>query len=172
MNNLLKWKVALYLTAIFAVGSVTGWMVGAKTTKVKMLSPPPPEEIGSRIRQGVHKELNLSPEQTKKVDAIIEQNSKEMKALFDAHLQRVRQVASNRNAQIAAVLDPEQKSKFDELEKKRHEPRPPSHHRNWGRGRPGPENQGRPPGGPPRREGPPPSNTQTNCKLPMESSLR
>jgi len=168
MNALLKWKVALYLTAIFAAGSVTGWMVGAKTTKVKMLSPPPPEEIGSRIRQDIHKELNLSPDQAAKVDAIIEQNSKDMKSLFDAHLQRVRQAASNRNAQIALILTPEQQAKFDDLEKRRHEPRPFNRHRNW-RNRPGPDNQGRPPGGPPRREGPP-SNSKTNCKTPAEAA--
>jgi Spy/CpxP family protein refolding chaperone len=160
MNALLKWKVALYLTAIFAVGSITGWMAGTKTTKQKMLSPPPPEEIGSRIRQDIHKELNLSPEQKAKVDAILEQNSKEMKSLFDAHFQRVRAVASNRNAQITSVLTPEQKVKFEELEKKRHEPRPQNRHRNWQHRPEGGRPPGPPGGPPPRRDGP-----QTNCKL-------
>jgi Spy/CpxP family protein refolding chaperone len=169
MNALLKWKIALYLTAIFALGSLTGWMAGTKTTKEKMLSPQLPEQIGSRLRDDLHKELGLSPEQATKVDAILDQNSKDMRSLFDAHIQRVRQLGTNRDAQICGLLTPEQKIKFEALQKKRTEPRVQQDRRgrNWRRGGPGGTNGVRPPGpNGPWRGGPPTNGIRPNFKPP------
>jgi Spy/CpxP family protein refolding chaperone len=173
MNGLLKWKIALYLTVIFALGSLTGWMAGTKTTKEKMLSPQLPDPVGTRMRDDLHKELDLSPEQKTKVDSILEQNSKDMKTLFDSNLQRIRQLSSNRDAQIVGLLSPEQKNKFEDLQKKRYEPRAQERRRFNRRGGPGPgpgsgTNGVRPngPGNPPMWRGGPPTNSRPNFKPP------
>jgi Spy/CpxP family protein refolding chaperone len=171
MNALLKWKVALYLTAIFAAGSITGWMVGTKSTKEKMLSPQLPEQIGTRLREDLNKQLSLSADQKTKVDAIMEQNSKDMKIQFDANLLRIRQLGSNRDAQIVSVLTPAQKEKFDDLEKKRMSSSSQDRRgRTWRRGGPGPESS-RPqgPNVPPMwGRGGPPTNGRPNFRSPWE----
>ncbi len=160
MNRLLTWKVVFYLTAIFAAGSVSGWVIGAKTAKQKMLTPPPPENIGIQMRQDLTQKLELTPEQSEKVDAIFKRFSQEMRTLFESNMQRVRQSVTNRDAQISALLTPEQQAKFEELRKKRFEPqhgdrghrRPPMR----GPGHPGPwRNRG-------PSNGPPPAGTGTN----------
>ncbi len=162
MNRLLTWKAIFYLAAIFAAGSVSGWVLGAKTAKQKMLTPPPPENIGVQMQHDLTQKLELTPEQSKKVEAIFRRFSQEMRTQFEANMQRVRQSVTNRDAQIAAVLTPEQQAKFEELKQKRIEPprgerghrRPPM--RGPGPGHPGPwRNRG--PSNSPPPPGPPPN---------------
>ena len=67
-----KWKIALYLAAIFFAGGVSGWMIGAKAAKQKIFSPPDPREISSHMRDRLHSKLDLTEDQGKKVDALID----------------------------------------------------------------------------------------------------
>src|SRR6266545_1759542 len=121
MNALSKWKIVLYLAAIFCAGTVSGWVIAAKTTKEKMFAPPRPEEIGASLRERLHARLNLTPAQAQQVDAIIARSSAEMKSMHEEHLKRIRQGVSNRNVQITAVLTPGQQKQFEEIERERQE---------------------------------------------------
>ncbi len=119
--NVLRWKVALYLVAIFAAGSVSGWVLGAKTAKQQMLKPPPQGDIVRHMQQDMKNQLALTPEQAEKIDQIFAKFSAEMKPLLDNHMAKVRQTVSERNSQIAAILTAEQQTKFEQLEKQRRE---------------------------------------------------
>jgi len=121
MNGLSKWKVALYLAAIFVAGSVSGWVVATKTAKQKAYTVPRPDEIAQSLREHMCSKLNLSDDQKQKVDDIIEQSSAEIQSIHKEGIGRIRLALSNRNAQFSAVLSPEQQQQFEQIEKERHE---------------------------------------------------
>lgn len=123
MINVSKWKIVLYLAAIFAAGGVSGWVVAAKTTKQMLLSSPQPQEISSRFCEKVFSRLNLSPDQVQKIEEISQRSAKEMSAIHEDRKRRIRQAISNRNAQIHAILNPEQQAQFEQIEREHRESR-------------------------------------------------
>jgi Spy/CpxP family protein refolding chaperone len=121
INGISKWKIVLYLAAIFAAGGVSGWVVAAKTTKEKMLSPPAPKEISTHFCDRLASKMSLSPDQSQKIREISERYAKEFDALRHEHGRRIRQAISNRNAEINAILTPEQQAQFEQIERERRE---------------------------------------------------
>jgi Spy/CpxP family protein refolding chaperone len=123
MNGISKWKLVLYLAAIFAAGGVSGWVVAAKTTKEKIFSPPAPKEISSHFCDRLFSKMNLSPEQSQKIKEISDRYAKEVDGVRDEQWRRIRQAANNRNAQINAILTPDQRTQFEQIERERREDR-------------------------------------------------
>ncbi|HZO84157.1 MAG TPA: hypothetical protein VFC26_03035 [Verrucomicrobiae bacterium] len=121
MNGVSKWKLVLYLAAIFAAGGVSGWVVAAKTTKEKIFSPPAPKEISSHFCERLFSRMNLSPEQSQKIKEISDRYAREVDNVRDEQSRRIRQAANNRNAQINAILTPEQRTEFEQIERERRE---------------------------------------------------
>lgn len=121
MNGLSKWRVALYLAGIFLAGAVSGWVVATKTAKQKAFTPPDRDEIAASLRTCMHKRLQLTADQKKKVDSIIERSAGELQSVHRRNIGLIRQALSNRNAQLAAVLSPEQQQLFQQIEKERKE---------------------------------------------------
>ena len=121
MTNISKWKIVLYLAAIFAAGSVSGWVVAAKTTKERILSPPGPKEISSHFCERLFSKMNLTPEQSQKIKEISDRYAKEVDAVRDEQGRRIHTAANNRNAQINAILTPDQRVQFEEIERERRE---------------------------------------------------
>jgi Spy/CpxP family protein refolding chaperone len=121
MNHLSRWKVALYLAAIFVAGGVTGWTIAARATKEKMYSSFRSDEFAAHLRERVRSGLDLTPDQAAKIEPIIERTCSEMKSIHRDTYKRISQIISNLNAQIAAELTPDQKAKFEQMEKDRQE---------------------------------------------------
>lgn len=121
MTGISKWNLALYLAAIFAAGGVSGWVVAAKTTKEKMLSPPGPKEISTHFCDRLSSRMSLSPEQSQKIRELSEHYAKEFDGLRREHGRRIRTAISNRNAAITAILTPEQQAQFEQIERERRE---------------------------------------------------
>jgi hypothetical protein len=119
MSVLSKWKIALYLLAIFSAGAVSGWVVAAKTAKQKMLASPRPDEISNSFRERVHSKIDLAPDQAKRVDAVIDRSSKEIQAIHGECRMRWMQSLKDRNVQITGLLNPEQQKQFQQMEKDR-----------------------------------------------------
>jgi Spy/CpxP family protein refolding chaperone len=120
-NALTHWKAASYLAAIFVAGAVSGWMVSGKFARHTPSAPPRMDEMASALRTCMHGRLNLTAEQQPKVDAIIEKSSREMQTVHGENMKRIRQVMSNRTAQLNAILTPEQQAQFAQIEKERWE---------------------------------------------------
>src|SRR5438309_665114 len=121
MNRLTRWKVVVYLAAIFAAGGVSGWIVATQTVRQKAFSPPRTDEIAQSLRQRMRAKLNLTPEQQESVDQIIDRSSTDLQSIHRQSIGLIRQALSNRNAQFAAVLTPEQQKQFERLEREREE---------------------------------------------------
>lgn len=122
MNGLSRWKIAVYLACIFVAGGVSGWVISSKATRQKMLVSPKSEEIAASMKERCRAKLtHLTPDQEKGMDTIITNASIEIKALHERHVGRIRQVISNRNAEILAILTPAQQQQFELMEKERRE---------------------------------------------------
>jgi len=119
MTLLSRWKLVLYLAAIFATGGVSGWVVGNRTARDNDFAPLRKDEVAQRLRTCMHDRLNLTGEQKTKVDAIIERSSKEIWSLRGEHMGRLRQAVTSRNKELMVVLDARQKREFEQIEKQR-----------------------------------------------------
>jgi hypothetical protein len=121
MNGLSKWKVTLYLVGIFLAGGVSGWVVATKSAKQRAFTPPGRDEIAASLRTCMHSKLNLTADQKKRAESIIERSSAELQSIHRQNIGLIRQALSNRNMQLSAVLSPEQQQLFDQIEKERKE---------------------------------------------------
>jgi Spy/CpxP family protein refolding chaperone len=121
MTALAKWKIALYLAAIFCAGGVSGWVLSARNTKQEVYSPPAFDKFSSSLRTRLHSKLNLSADQATRIDAVIEKSSREMQSIHGDCQRRFHQGLNNRNAQIVAILTPDQQRQFEQLERERRE---------------------------------------------------
>jgi Spy/CpxP family protein refolding chaperone len=118
-----KYLIAAYLSAIFAAGGVSGWVVASHKPKPAPVSAPPrPDEMSKFYKHRIHERLNLSDDQKKKVDAVIDRSSAEIQRIMGENMKAVRQSLNSRSSQIKCMLNPEQQEAFAKLEKERFEP--------------------------------------------------
>ena len=116
-----KWKLVIYLLGIFAAGAISGWVVAAKATKEKMYTPPQRQEVKSRLKELCTGRLNMTPDQQKQFDAIIEDNFRKIESLQHAHMQQIGELLAKRSERIMKILTPEQQKEFQAIEKERWE---------------------------------------------------
>lgn len=122
MNGMSSGKVVLYLACIFWAGAVSGWLFSNRPDTT--VSPPPTrhEEFAAQLKQRCRAKItNLTPDQEEKMDRIVTAASLEMKSIHERNVGRIRQVVSNRNQKLQAILSPEQQKQFEQMEKERRE---------------------------------------------------
>lgn len=121
MNLVGKWKLGLYVLAIFLAGGGSGalitWQVGQRIAG----TPLTPEEIGTRLRARFKSRLNLTADQVQKIDPMIEQAMRQVEVIRKDTANRVFANVSHLHEQVVIVLTPEQKAKFDVVERERHD---------------------------------------------------
>jgi Spy/CpxP family protein refolding chaperone len=110
-----KLKISLYLAAIFVAGVVTGMFVSFEVVRHMM---PRPEKMAARWCGELQSKLHLTPEQLRKIRPIIDdtlgQFRTSMTGVMYANL-------SNCNARIALEITPEQRPKFEQIQKEQQE---------------------------------------------------
>jgi Spy/CpxP family protein refolding chaperone len=126
MNHLTKGKVILYLAAIFVVGAaagtVAGFGAGKEKVEKKVFGPPPSaEDMSRRHREKLQSRLGLTPDQMEKLMPLSEQLSAEMDTLNRRHGEAIKQAFVRFNEQLVELLTPEQKEKFETMERDRRE---------------------------------------------------
>lgn len=117
MTGLRPWTLAAYLAAIFSAGAVSGWFVGTRAARSAVRTPPKMEEFSRSYRERLISKLTLTDDQRKEIDAILKRTSAEMETSHQQNLGRILAARSNRNAQVVAILTPEQLAQYGELEK-------------------------------------------------------
>jgi ribosomal protein L20 len=125
ITGLSNWKVGVYLAAIFAAGGISGYFVAGKVEKQQAIKALDSKQITKDItvtfRDRCHARLNLTPEQAKRIDDIIERFSARMNAAQEENRTCLRQIRDERNRKILAELAPTQKEAFEQMEKERKE---------------------------------------------------
>ena len=121
MNSLGKWKLGLYLLAIFLAGGGSGALVAWQVCRRTPVASLPPAEIGARLRARFQSRLALTPDQVRKIDPMIDQAMRRVEAIRKETASHVIANVSNLHEQVLTVLTPDQKVSFEELERERRE---------------------------------------------------
>jgi len=73
MNSLGKWKLGLYVLAIFLAGGGSGALIAWQVCRRTPVAPLTPGEIGERLRARFKSRLDLTADQVQKIDPMIDQ---------------------------------------------------------------------------------------------------
>jgi Spy/CpxP family protein refolding chaperone len=119
MTTQSKWKLGTYVFAIFLAGAGSGAVVAWELSRRMPVPPRPPAEIGAHLRARFQSQLALTPEQMQKIDPMIDQSMRQVVAIRNETASKVFSNVANLDAQLLTVLTPEQKVKFEELERER-----------------------------------------------------
>jgi Spy/CpxP family protein refolding chaperone len=114
-----KWKLGVYVLAIFLAGAGSGALIGWQVCRRTPVAPVPPAEIGARLRARFQSQLALTPEQAQKIEPMIDQAMRRVEAIRKETASQVFANVSDLHKQMLTVLTPGQKVKFEELERER-----------------------------------------------------
>lgn len=98
------------LVAVFAAGVVTG-LAADRTFGPRNVAQ---ARLTTRMPQ-ILARLQLSPDQRRAVDSILERSSPRAEAAMREMIPRLAAIADSVHAEVASVLTPEQRAKFDSL---------------------------------------------------------
>jgi uncharacterized protein YneF (UPF0154 family) len=136
-----KW-IALIVT-VFLTGLVFGFVGGQFWQHYQFAKRFRERPKTDKFLEDLTRELSLTPEQAKKVSAILESRKEEFEKVIPDFREKIREIREKTDKEIEAILTPEQKIKFSRFREKQFK-----HER-----RKGPEDM---PGGPGMPPGPPP----------------
>src|SRR5205809_2864784 len=110
-------KMWLGLVAVFVLGSVTGAaLTGLYRSRAAAGDRPETREKAMHERfEKMRAELNLTDDQTKAVQAVIDETRNEYRALRTELRPRFEEPRQKARARIRALLTPEQQQKFDSM---------------------------------------------------------
>ncbi len=111
-------KAALWVGVVFLLGAALGGMIGyAFTVHARNGVPPQMTDAEKRAQKVQHltQELNLTPEQQKQLDAILNSVHAQFKAIRQSTEPQIDEARQKGREQIRAILTPEQKPKFEEF---------------------------------------------------------
>ncbi len=130
-----EWRVILATLVIFCTGVVTGGMLVHLTSSrpIKAKQPALPAIPGSMMKdfRGPAQEqrieylrrltsaLELTPEQAGRVDAILHDSQQRSKSIWEATQPKLGEEVRKTREHIRELLNPEQRKRFDELNKQR-----------------------------------------------------
>jgi hypothetical protein len=115
MNRFRKLKVILYLAGIFFAGLGTGIFISSQVARHMM---PNEARMTERWSHDLESKLTLSPEQMQKIRPVIQNTIGGFTATLAGNALAS---LSNCNAQIVVELTPEQKVKFEQIDKEQRE---------------------------------------------------
>jgi Spy/CpxP family protein refolding chaperone len=105
-----KWKITLYLAAIFAAGFLSGGVVAMKLAAHRFgFGRPGGNGPANHWAQELHKRLDLTPEQTQQITPIITGATDEF---IQTVTGQMLSTAKATNARIAPLLTPAQQEKL------------------------------------------------------------
>ena len=120
--------------ALLVAAFVAGALAGTAFERVARAEEPPPaaaERAPGERKDGrsgrtseILKELDLTPEQQRRVDAIMERRHAQMEAFWQGEGRKLRAIVDSARGEVRAVLDPAQQVRYDSLRaarKRRHE---------------------------------------------------
>jgi Spy/CpxP family protein refolding chaperone len=119
-------KAALWVGVVFLLGAVLGGMLGyGFAHHTAMAAPTQVTDTEKRARkvQRLTQELNLTPDQQKRLDVIITSVQAQYKAIRQSTEPQIDQARQKGREQIRAILTPEQKPQFEDFLKRLDEER-------------------------------------------------
>lgn len=109
------WKLVLLLTGIFLAGGVAGGFVTLEVGKNMLRKRLAPENWGPARLKKLEEHLKLTPEQIERLKPIVRRDVDELTRLRQQGFQETRRVLERMEKDIAEILTPEQRAKFEKL---------------------------------------------------------
>ena len=163
------WKIILATLVIYTAGLFTGVLVlstaSKRPTAAAILSPkaipvfPGSDVYREKFMERMKKDLQLTPEQTKRLETVFDESRERMKTLWEIVSPEVQGELKAVHEKIRHELTSDQREKFEVLIKTRARPKTPSP---AGEKPPRDHRQAPPRNAPPRSGEPAPSVTPTN----------
>jgi Spy/CpxP family protein refolding chaperone len=129
-----KLKPWLFIALIFVAGIMTGAALTIALSS-HFMQPPGMQQMKSRWMMYLTRQLNLTADQQAKIEPIVADSENQMQAARRDNADRVSQIIQKANAQIAAILTPDQKTALEKISKEmesRHDRMFPGHMHSWG----------------------------------------
>ena len=111
------WKLVLLLAGIFLAGGVTGAFVALKVVRERIAQRPGPEQWAPLHLKRLAERLELKPEQQEVLRPIIKRNMDELNRLRTYAMGETRSVIERMEREGSGQLTPEQRTKFDQMNK-------------------------------------------------------
>ena len=127
MTRALKWRLAIGFLLVFLAGAATGVFAGAWHARDSFRGRHG-GMMGDRMREHIARELDLTPEQQRELDPIIDRTTKELHAIRQETAERVTRTMEAAHRDFAPHLTPEQRDKVAKM-KLRHMRIKVLHHR-------------------------------------------
>ena len=121
MTPFSKWGTIGYAAAIFVAGGISGGALGVYETRSQLFVPPRQQEMASHLLQRLKARLDLTPEQVAKITPIIERTAADIRSIRMETAVRINRVFDDSYAQVSAILTPEQRVTFDQIQRQRRE---------------------------------------------------
>ena len=122
MNRALQWKLIAGFILVFIAGGISGAFLGGLYAQQHFLEFHRPELIGTRMKERLRAELNLTPEQVAKISPIIDKTADQLREIRRDTARRVHESMAEAHGQIAVNLTDEQRQKLQQIEER---------HRRW-----------------------------------------
>jgi Spy/CpxP family protein refolding chaperone len=115
MNRVLQWKLIGGFILVFIAGGITGAFLGGLHTRHLFFEFHHPELIGTRLKEELRKDLNLTPEQVDKISPIIDKTAAQLKKIREDTGRRVHEIMMEAHREMAANLTDEQRLKLQRI---------------------------------------------------------
>ena len=111
------WKVILATIVIFAAGALAGGiLVKTRGPKPAITKPPVPQILSQqRFQSKLKEKLELSPEQTNRIDRIFAESNERIRILWGLIGPELQKELTEVRDNIRSELTPEQREKFEQL---------------------------------------------------------
>ena len=115
------WKLILVLVGIFIAGGVTGAFVMIRVGREMMARRPGLEQWAPNHLKRLVERLDLKPEQTDQIRPIVHRNMEDMRRLRTESMAETKRIFERMEREISDKLTPEQRTKFEQMNKEFHE---------------------------------------------------
>ncbi|MBI2516751.1 MAG: hypothetical protein HYV95_07515 [Opitutae bacterium] len=109
------WKIVLVLVGMFAAGLVTGGFVAARVIKNIVEKRAMPEQWGPARLKMLANRLELTPEQLEKLRPIVRRDVEDLGRTRNYAFHETKRILERMERDISAVLTPEQRVKFEQI---------------------------------------------------------
>ena len=113
------WQVCVVLIGIFAAGGISGGLVAYRVARRNAARLPTPEAWMARRFDQMARELSLTPAQKARIEPMLKRDIEELAKLRRQWFRTSREILERKEAEIAAELTPEQRTKYAQFLKER-----------------------------------------------------
>lgn len=112
-------RTALYLTAIFCAGLLTGGLLGAALTKYYIVQAIHPRALAKRIEKELTQKLDLDAAQQQKTHVLVSNSMTRIMGIYSDTIKKIDDELLDAQISLTSELTPEQREKLKALAKNR-----------------------------------------------------